>query len=201
MKKLEDLQSNAAKEKEEFCQNVTKEIENLEKKLVETENLEKQIADLKSSHEFITENDILEAKQRIVEAKQQISKAQQINRRISTLENSPLLQALAKNETKSKIEKARDVLRKLGSQTQDNSNETLNAVLQAQQDARRELECVICLDVPSVDTQVFSCLEQHLMCARCCKHNLRSCPVCRQSFEQTPPARNRLAEKMISRLQ
>ena len=149
----------------------------------------------------MTKEGRLEAQQKIVEAHQKNLKAQQINEEISTMQMSTLLQASAKNETISKIEKAKDALRKLEYTTQDSSNKTLNAVLQAQQDVCRELECVICLDVPSVDTQVFSCLEQHLMCATCCQKNLRSCPVCRQSFEQTPPARNRLAEKMISRLQ
>ena len=194
MKKLEDYQNSSAKVTEQHCNNVRKEIENLQKKLVETEKLEKRIVDLKSSQEIMTENAIAELQIKILEA-------QQINEEISFLQMSPLLQASAKNETISKIEKAKDALRKLDSTTQDSSNETLNAVLQAQQDARQELECVICLDFPTVDTQVFSCLQQHLMCARCCQQNLRSCAVCRQSFEQTPPARNRLAEKMISRLQ
>ena len=68
MRKLEDLQSNAAKEKEEYCQNVTKEIENLEMKLVETEAIEREIADLKSSREFMSENAIAEAQQQISKA-------------------------------------------------------------------------------------------------------------------------------------
>ena len=195
-----------AKDKEECCKNIRNEIENLQKKLVQTEILEKKVGDLKSSQEYMTEYAIVEAQQQIVKAQQQILKAEQINEAISTLQMNPLLQASSKNEIISKIEKGQDALRELGSTTQymspqDSSHETLNAVLQAQQDARRELECVICLDVPLVDTRVFSCLEQHLMCATCCQQNLRSCPVCRQSFGQTPPARNRLAEMMISRLQ
>ena len=194
MLKQEGPQSNAAKDKEEYCKNVRKVIDNLEKKLVETEKVEREIADLKSSQEFMTEDVIVEAKQKII-------KAQQINEKISALQLSPLLLASVKNETKLEIEKAKEALKSFGSTTQDRSKETLNSVLQAEQDARQELECVICLDVPLVDTHVFSCLEQHLMCETCCQHNLRSCPVCRQSFNLTPPARNRLAEKMIRRLQ
>ena len=190
LKGLEELQSNSLKEKEDYFNNITKEIENLQNEIEMIEKLQTQIEDLKSSQEFMTENAIEVAKRKIL-------KAERINEKISSLQKTTSL----RNEKQSRIEKAKEVLRKLDSATQESSNEALNAVLQAQQDARRELECVICLEVPPVDTPVFSCLEQHLMCASCCPRILRSCPVCRQSFAQTPLARNRLAEKMISRLQ
>jgi hypothetical protein len=76
----------------------------------------------------------------------------------------------------------------------------MNAMLKVQEKAFRELECVICLTVPKRETQVFSCLEHHLMCSDCNKHRLESCPVCRQNFRRILPARNRLAEKMIQQL-
>jgi hypothetical protein len=76
----------------------------------------------------------------------------------------------------------------------------MDAMLQVQEKARKELECVICLDVPHREIQVFSCLQHHLMCSECNKHAMQSCPVCRQDFKKTPPARNRLAEKMIQQL-
>ncbi len=76
----------------------------------------------------------------------------------------------------------------------------MDAVLQVQEKAQRELECVICLEVPKRQTQVVSCLEHHLICSECNKHQLESCPVCRQNFRVTPSTRNRLAEKMIQQL-
>jgi hypothetical protein len=80
------------------------------------------------------------------------------------------------------------------------NQEEMNALLQVQEKARRELECIICLEVPRKDTEVFSCSEHHLICLECSKRNLESCPLCRQGFRGTPLARNRLAEKMISQL-
>ncbi len=76
----------------------------------------------------------------------------------------------------------------------------MDAVLQVQEKARRELECVICLEVPQREAQVFSCREHHLICSGCNEHALFACPVCRQNFRLTSPARNRLAEKMIQQL-
>jgi hypothetical protein len=84
----------------------------------------------------------------------------------------------------------------LGSSRQDE----VNALLQVQEQARRELECVICLEVPKKETHVFSCLESHLICLECSKHRLESCPVCKQSFIGNKLTRNRLAEKMIFQL-
>ena len=76
----------------------------------------------------------------------------------------------------------------------------MNVMLQVQEKARRELECIVCLEVPRRDTPVYSCLEHHLICSECKRHTFLSCPVCRQNFRETPPARNRLAEKMIQQL-
>ncbi len=80
------------------------------------------------------------------------------------------------------------------------NQEEMNSMLQVQENARRELECIICLEVPKKESHVFSCLEHHLICLECSKHRLESCPVCKQGFRETPLGRNRLAEKMISQL-
>jgi hypothetical protein len=76
----------------------------------------------------------------------------------------------------------------------------MEAMLQVQEKAQKELECVVCLDVPRKSAQVFSCLEHHLICSQCYQRALSFCPVCRQNFWVTQPARNRLAEKMIEQL-
>jgi len=72
--------------------------------------------------------------------------------------------------------------------------------LKTNEDAVSELECSICLTVPKPDVHVYSCLEQHLICNECKPNNLTKCPVCRQCFTKNPPLRNRLAEKIIRRL-
>ena len=76
----------------------------------------------------------------------------------------------------------------------------MEAMLQVHEKAQRELECVICIEVPQRETQVFSCVEHHLICLDCSRHDLELCPVCAQSFKDAPLTRNRLAEKMILQL-
>ena len=76
----------------------------------------------------------------------------------------------------------------------------MDAMLQVQEKTRRELECVICLEVPKKDDHVFSCLEHHLICLECSKHTLQECPICRQDFRKACLSRNRLAEKLILQL-
>jgi hypothetical protein len=88
------------------------------------------------------------------------------------------------------------LLFQLGSHSQDE----IDAMLQTQEKACRELECVICLEVPKRETHVFSCQQHHLMCSQCNARELESCPVCRQNFRVTRPTRNLLAEKMIEQL-
>jgi hypothetical protein len=76
----------------------------------------------------------------------------------------------------------------------------MNALLEVREKARRELNCAICMKAPMKETQVFSCLEHHLICLDCSKCNLEFCLVCKQSFKETPQTRNFLAEKMILKL-
>jgi hypothetical protein len=76
----------------------------------------------------------------------------------------------------------------------------MDAMLQVQEKTRRELECVICLEIPQKEDHVFSCLEHHLICLECSKHTLRECPVCRKSYGRNGPLRNRMAEKLILQL-
>ena len=76
----------------------------------------------------------------------------------------------------------------------------MEAMLQVQEDAVSELECVICLMVPRKEAQVFSCQQHHLFCSECNDRLLESCPLCKENFTMIPPTRNRLAEKMIEKL-
>jgi hypothetical protein len=60
------------------------------------------------------------------------------------------------------------------------------------------LLCPVCLVLPN---EVYSCQEcDNLVCGDC-KPKLKSCPSCRQSFEVRPPARNKLAERLIQAAQ
>ena len=82
--------------------------------------------------------------------------------------------------------------------TSAQAEKNLQDVLKVHENASRELECVVCYEVPLAPTQVFSCTEHHLLCRECKSNiNILSCPVCRQNFQRKPPTRNRLAEKMI----
>ena len=98
------------------------------------------------------------------------------------------------------LEKAKHAINSVNTSESANNGalESLNAVLEVQQKAREELECVVCLEVP--DGNVFSCSEQHILCSKCKQKIILLCPICRQNFTKTPPTRNKLAEKMILKL-
>ena len=61
-----------------------------------------------------------------------------------------------------------------------------------------ELECPVCLRVVEAGAAVFSCQQQHLLCAAC-RPRVTECPECREKFSQ-PPVRHRWAEKMAGDL-
>ena len=61
-----------------------------------------------------------------------------------------------------------------------------------------ELECPVCLRVVEAGAAVFSCQQQHLLCAAC-RPRLTECPACREKYSQTP-LRHRWAEKMAGDL-
>jgi hypothetical protein len=142
----------------------------------------------------------LKIQKEIFVSNEKLRKAVAINTKISEIERNPAFLQL------SDIEQLMDGLGKVNSifQTMSLQGPTLeaelDAILKVQNEARDELECVVCLEVPLQGIQVFSCLEHHLLCSECAKQIHQTCPVCRQNFRQTPPTRNRLAEKMIQRL-
>ena len=60
-----------------------------------------------------------------------------------------------------------------------------------------ELECPVCLE--TAGGEIFSCVEQHLVCSQC-RPRVVECPQCRQSYPPTP-IRHRYAEKSVGELQ
>ena len=96
-----------------------------------------------------------------------------------------------------KIENAKKALNKMHL-SKGSFEESFNEVLEVQQEALKELECVICLDVPKED--VLSCTEHHILCLGCKQKGLLKCPICRQDFAIYPPTRNRVAKRMIQKL-
>ena len=99
-------------------------------------------------------------------------------------------------------EKDPEFLNETSLETMKGKLESLNKVLKKIQvkipeESRRELQCVRCVKIPEIGSQVFSCLEHHLICSDCVKLNLKFCLKCDQKFGEIPIARNSLAERMI----
>ena len=61
------------------------------------------------------------------------------------------------------------------------------------QEKESELECPVCLE--TAGGEIFSCVEQHLVCSQC-RPRVVECPQCRQLYPPTP-IRHRYAEKMV----
>jgi hypothetical protein len=165
---------------------------------LEIENLERQACEIRSSEDWINLQGQQQLQEEISSAKEKTRKAIPILDRISTIERNPAFLHLSDIEQlNEELGKVKIVFQNISLQ---GPSMELDAILKVKTEARDELECVVCLEVPSLGFQVFSCLEHHLLCSDCAKHILQSCPVCRQNFMQNPPTRNRLAEKMIQRL-
>ena len=119
---------------------------------------------------------------------EKLVKARKIEKEIEQKQNDPnFLSGEILIATQNKIEKTKQVLKTM--QPIDNGREALK------QKACKDLECVVCLDVPT--GEVFSCTEHHILCSECKHKIIMFCPICRQNFVKQPPTRNRLAEKMI----
>merc|ERR1711893_154776 len=65
------------------------------------------------------------------------------------------------------------------------------------QEKESELECPVCLE--TAGGEIFSCVEQHLVCSQC-RPRVVECPLCRQLYPPTP-IRHRYAEKMVGDLE
>ncbi len=66
----------------------------------------------------------------------------------------------------------------------------------------RELECVVHLEIPTLEMKIYSCINHHLICQMCLKSLPKQyCPQCMQDFTVYPPERNHLAERIVRSLQ
>ena len=191
------LQNNFAK--------VTKEVEILEENVRFAQSLQERLEKLSTSEDFMsnetidqTTEKVSRKRKKLQDLEERLSKAKKVKEEIEHKKQDPKF--LTKENiaaTLERIEKTQQVLKTMTGS--NNASEiSFNQVLQVQSDARKELECSVCLQVPR--TEVFSCTEHHILCSDCKKKILKLCPVCRQNFAKIPPARNRLAEKMILRL-
>ena len=185
--------------------NVTKEVETLEESARVAQSLQERLDKLTSSEDFMSNETIDQTtekvslkRKKLEDLEERLSKAKRVKGEIDHMKQDPkFLTKELLATTLERIEKTQQVLTTMTGS--NNASEiSFNQVLQVQTDARKELECVVCLQVPR--TEVFSCTEHHILCSDCKNKILRLCPVCRQNFAKIPPARNRLAEKMILRL-
>lgn len=75
--------------------------------------------------------------------------------------------------------------------------------LSAGPDACKDLECIICKDLPEkkpgASLYVYSCAQAHLLCQECLSR-IQKCPLCQQNFVLNKPQRNYLAERLLDQL-
>ena len=155
--------------------------------------------------DFLTDDEIIKTEESISKKRkfveyleEKCANAKRLKEEIKQKEKDPLY--LSKehiNFNERKIENARKALKKVNS-SKGSLEESFNQVLEVQQEALKELECVICLDIPKED--VFSCTEHHILCSGCKQQGLLRCPICRQDFVMLPPTRNRIAKIIIQKL-
>jgi hypothetical protein len=166
------------------------------------ENLESQASSIRTSDDSITLPALQQLKVKLIIANGRLERATKINAKISEIERNPtFLQFSDIGQLKDELDNVKLVFQSISSQgSLVEKGLHVDDILKVQDEARGELECVVCLEVPSKGMQVFSCLEHHLLCSDCAKQILGACPICRQNFKKVPLARNRLAKKMIKRL-
>ena len=169
-------------------------IEDFKAKLSKANLITGKIAKLKSSDFYLST-------QKINKMKQKLLGAQQINNQIDLLQkDSSYLNEEGLSELTKSITEAEDTLKILNEP--EDTEDYLSDLILVQDRASRQLECVVCLQVPSKTVQVFSCSVHHLLCTKCMNNPaIFLCPICQQDFRKNPPTRNRLAEKMIQALQ
>ena len=189
---------------------ITAEIRMLKTRISNSEENKVSLARIENSEDHLSPAQIANTHQeiadllKVVETKREsLQKSESLDTEIANL-RQVILTVEEKDEIKAQIKEAADGLKSLLEPLQlipNTSAEQLASVLQVQENACRELECVVCIEVPQHPIQIFSCSNHHLLCTKC-KNNpvISKCPVCKQNFAKTPAKRNRLAEKMIEML-
>jgi DNA repair exonuclease SbcCD ATPase subunit len=198
---VEELETRVTFLQQSFV-SVTKDIETLEEKVKRAKALKEELNELCQLQDYLSTGAIDETKQKIDRKRKKLEnleemllKAKKIQGDIKQKENDPdFMTDAVLISTTEKIEKAKQALKIITAV----SEPSLNEILQEKLEARKELECVVCHDVPKAE--VFSCKEQHILCLECKYSVILSCPICRQNFVETPPIRNRLAERIIQKL-
>ena len=178
-----------------YFSSVKKDVESLEENIKTAKAIQEDVEKLSQSEDFMNKDDIVKTEANLNLKRKQVSdleeklvKARKIEKEIEQKQKDPnFLSKEILISTQNKIEKTKQILRNM--QPMDNGREALK------QKACKDLECVVCLDVPK--GEVFSCTEHHILCSECKQKIVLSCPICRQNFKKKPPTRNRLAEKMI----
>ena len=189
---------------EHIYQEVTSEQWILKAKLANSQLIKKEITRLEASEDCLSHETMAKKEKKLEELKmetqkieQEMTKALSTASLIASLKEDPqLLTNIEEEELKCRLQQTERVLNSIQGDTQNSINEYLIV----QEEARKELECVICLEVPKAGEHVFSCSEHHLLCCKCNAKSITSCPVCRHVFGTSSPKRNRLAEKMIQKL-
>ncbi len=165
----------------------------------EVDDLEGQAFEILTSDDFKSLEIQQQLQKEIEAAKEKIKQAAENNSKIFAIKKNPAFLSISSvDKLKDELGRVKNVFHSISSQG-SMMEAGLDAILRVQTEARDELECVVCLEVPSKDIQVFSCLQHHLLCSDCAKQIHGTCPICRQNFKKVPLARNRLAEKMIQR--
>ena len=71
------------------------------------------------------------------------------------------------------------------------------------QELSDEFECPVCLEFMSAPKKIYACSHDHMFCSDCYlpnKSELKSCPICRENFEEFLPKRRTEYEDLVKQL-
>ena len=185
---------------QKYFDNVTKEIEIMREKVQDAKAIKADLIGLSLSKEYMSDEKLAETEQKLDRKRKKLADlenkyAQAKKVKADMAEGEGDEKYMTDDEisaTMEKIENVQQVLKTMNKtdipvQAQENNDK-----------ANKELECVVCLDIPF--GTVFSCTEHHILCLACKFKVTSKCPICAQDFEDIPPTRNRLAERIIATL-
>ena len=160
------------------------------------QKLQRQIADCMSSDDFLAVGVKAKLWEEQDSAMARISQSNSLLSEIIKLKSDKSF--LPEEEILNREEKLKNI--RLATATNLSKEAPESESNEVQDRVWQELECTVCYDVPRPNDEVYSCDQHHLMCSLC-KHLCNvACPVCRQDFQQIPPKRNRIVEKIIQSL-